>query len=158
MSRRAIRPLPIVVAALAVLAMGAGGGLLTDLGPWYQSLVQPEWKPPDIAFGPVWTTIFVLAAIGGVLAWSAAESIADRRLILTLFGVNAVLNLGWSALFFQLKRPDWALAELVLLWLSILALIVGLKRLSLAASLLVVPYLAWVTFAGVLNYAIVRLN
>jgi len=157
-SRRAIRPLPIVVAALAVLAMGAGGGLLTDLGPWYQSLVQPEWKPPDIAFGPVWTTIFVLAAIGGVLAWSAAESIADRRLILTLFGVNAVLNLGWSALFFQLKRPDWALAELVLLWLSILALIVGLKRLSLAASLLVVPYLAWVTFAGVLNYAIVRLN
>ena len=158
MSRRAVRPLPIVVAALAVLAMGAGGGLLTDLGPWYQDLVQPEWKPPDIAFGPVWTTIFVLAAIGGVLAWSAAESLADRRLILTLFGVNAILNLGWSALFFQLKRPDWALAELVLLWLSILALIVGLKRLSLAASLFVVPYLAWVTFAGVLNYAIVRLN
>lgn len=158
MSRRAVRPLPIVVAALAVLAMGAGGGLLTDLGPWYQDLVQPEWKPPDIAFGPVWTSIFVLAAIGAVLAWSAAESIADRRLILTLFGVNAVLNLGWSALFFQLKRPDWALAELVLLWLSILALIVGLKRLSLAASLFVVPYLAWVTFAGVLNYAIVRLN
>jgi len=157
-SRRAVRPLPIVVAALAVLAMGAGGGLLTDLGPWYQDLVQPEWKPPDIAFGPVWTSIFVLAAIGAVLAWSAAESIADRRLILTLFGVNAVLNLGWSALFFQLKRPDWALAELVLLWLSILALIVGLKRLSLAASLFVVPYLAWVTFAGVLNYAIVRLN
>jgi tryptophan-rich sensory protein len=157
-SRRAVRPLPIVVAALAVLAMGAGGGLLTDLGPWYQDLVQPEWKPPDIAFGPVWTSIFVLAAIGAVLAWSATESIADRRLILTLFGVNAVLNLGWSALFFQLKRPDWALAELVLLWLSILALIVGLKRLSLAASLFVVPYLAWVTFAGVLNYAIVRLN
>jgi len=157
-TRGGVRPLPIVVAALAVLAMGAGGGLLTDLGPWYQDLVQPEWKPPDIAFGPVWTTIFVLAAIGGVLAWSAAESLADRRLILTLFGVNAILNLGWSALFFQLKRPDWALAELVLLWLSILALIVGLKRLSLAASLLVVPYLAWVTFAGVLNYAIVQLN
>lgn len=158
MSRGGVRPLPIVVAAVAVLAMGAGGGLLTDLGPWYQDLVQPEWKPPDVAFGPVWTTIFVLAAIGGVLAWSAAESLADRRLILTLFGVNAVLNLGWSALFFQLKRPDWALAELVLLWLSILALIVGLKRLSLAASLLIVPYLAWVTFAGVLNYSIVQLN
>jgi tryptophan-rich sensory protein len=157
-SRGGVRPLPIVVAAVAVLAMGAGGGLLTDLGPWYQDLVQPEWKPPDVAFGPVWTTIFVLAAIGGVLAWSAAQSLADRRLILTLFGVNAVLNLGWSALFFQLKRPDWALAELVLLWLSILALIVGLKRLSLAASLLIVPYLAWVTFAGVLNYSIVQLN
>ena len=110
MNRTAVRPLPIVVAALAVLAMGAGGGLLTDLGPWYQDLAQPEWKPPDVAFGPVWTSIFVLAAIGGVLAWSAAKDVAERRLILGLFGVNAILNLGWSVVFFQLKRPDWAVA------------------------------------------------
>ena len=158
MSRAGVRPLPIVVAALAVLAMGAGGGLLTDLGSWYQNLVQPEWKPPDVAFGPVWTSIFVLAAIGGVLAWSAAKDAGERRLILVLFGVNAVLNLGWSVVFFQLKRPDWAVAELALLWLSIVALIVGLRRISLAASLLLVPYLAWVTFAGFLNYAIVQLN
>jgi tryptophan-rich sensory protein len=154
----AVRPLPILVAALAVLAMGAGGGLLTDLGPWYQDLVQPDWKPPDVAFGPVWTSIFVLAGIGGVLAWSAADEATERRRILALFGLNAFLNLGWSVMFFQVKRPDWALAELVLLWLSIVALIVGLRRISLAASLLMVPYLAWVTFAGFLNYAIVQLN
>lgn len=158
MTDGAVRPLPIVFAAVAVLAMGAGGGLLTDLGPWYQQLEQPDWKPPDVAFGPVWTSIFVLAAIGGVLAWSRAADAADRRRILVLFGINAALNLGWSVVFFRLQRPDWALAELALLWLSIVALIAGLRRMSPVASLLLVPYLAWVSFAGALNLAIVRLN
>ncbi len=159
MTGGAVRPLPVVFAVAGVLAMGAlGGGLLTDLGPWYQQLVQPDWKPPDAAFGPVWTSIFVLAAIAGVLAWSRAGSAADRRRILILYGVNAFLNLLWSALFFQLQRPAWAFAELLVLWLSIAAMIVGLRPLSRIAALLLVPYLAWVTFAGFLNFAIVRLN
>jgi tryptophan-rich sensory protein len=75
-----------------------------------------------------------------------------------LFGLNALLNVAWSALFFRLHRPDWALLEVVLLWLSIAMLIVLLARISGRASLLLVPYLAWVSFAGVLNWAVVQLN
>lgn len=158
MTETTVRWQPILVAAGAVLAIGAAGGLLTDLGPWYRDLIQPDWKPADAAFGPVWTSIFVLAAVAGVLSWNAAADVAARRRVIVLFAVNAALNLGWSALFFRFQQPGWALAELVLLWLSILALIVGLRRLSWLASVLLLPYLAWVSFAGALNYAIVQLN
>ncbi len=158
MTETTFRWQPILVAAGAVLVMGAAGGLLTDLGPWYRDLVQPEWKPPDAAFGPVWTSIFVLAAVAGVLSWNAAADSAARRRVIVLFAVNAALNLGWSALFFRFQQPGWALAELVLLWLSILAMVLGLRRLSWLASVLLLPYLAWVSFAGALNYAIVQLN
>jgi tryptophan-rich sensory protein len=149
---------PILAAAFAALAVANLGGLITDLGPWYQGLKQPDWKPPDWLFGPAWTLIFGLAALAGYKAWISAPDRASRRRMLALFAVNAVLNVGWSVLFFRLRRPDWALAEVGLLWLSTLALIVVLARWSKSASWLLVPYLAWVTFASVLNLAVVRLN
>ena len=149
---------PVVAAALAATALGALGALVTDLSPWYYALHKPAWQPPDWLFGPVWTTIFGLAAIAGVLAWRGARTRGQRTRILALFALNALLNLGWSYLFFRLHRPDWALAEVGFLWLSIVALMIALWPHSRTASALLVPYLAWVTFAGVLNQAIVRLN
>jgi benzodiazapine receptor len=149
---------PVLVAAAAALAVATLGGLVTELGPWYQSLRKPAWQPPDWLFGPVWTLIFGLAALAGVIAWRHAPDRAARTRIIGLFALNAFLNLLWSVLFFRLHRPDWALAEVGLLWLSILALIVALAPHSKAASWLLVPYLGWVTFAAVLNLAIVRLN
>lgn len=134
------------------------GGALTELGPWYYALRQPGWKPPDAAFGVIWTTIFTLCAISGWLAWRAAATPALRRQVALLFGANAGLNIVWSALYFKLQRPDWALIEVVFLWLSIAALIVGLWRLSRLASALLLPYLAWVTVAAFLNLATVQLN
>ena len=77
---------------------------------------------------------------------------------MVLFAVNGVLNAGWSILFFALRRPDWALVEVFLLWLSIVALILGIRRHSRTAALLLIPYLAWVSFAGILNWTIVSLN
>lgn len=134
------------------------GAALTELGPWYFALRQPAWKPPDAAFGVIWTTIFTLCAISGWLAWQAADTTDLRRRVAGLFAANAFLNIFWSALYFKWQRPDWALIEVVFLWLSILALIVGLWRLSRWASLLLVTYLVWVSIAAVLNLETVWLN
>ncbi len=154
------KPSLIRLALAFVLSYGtaAVGGALTQLGPWYYALRHPDWKPPDAAFGVIWSTIFTLCAISGCLAWQAAATPALRRRVAWLFGLNAVLNMLWSALYFALQRPDWALLEVGFLWLSILALVVGLWRLSRWASLLLLPYLAWVSLAALLNLATVQLN
>ncbi len=149
---------PFVIAAVAAVAVAALGATVTDLGPWYQELNQPNWKPPDWLFGPAWTLIFALATLSAATAWRDAPSQDDREWMIGLFALNGSLNILWSLLFFRLQRPDWALAEVVLLWLSVLWLIVVLGRYSRPASLLLIPYLAWVAFAGLLNLAVVRLN
>jgi benzodiazapine receptor len=134
------------------------GGAVTDLGPWYQGLQQPAWKPPDQAFGLVWTTLFSLMAVSGWWAWRTTADALRRRQGLALWAVNAVLNVSWSLLFFKLQRPDWALLEWGLLWLSIVALIWALRRDSALAAWLLLPYLAWVSVAGLLNQAVITLN
>ena len=144
--------------AAAAIVVAVAGGVLTETGEWYKRLKKPSWKPPDWAFGPVWTTILVLAAISAALAWDSAATPAARSAVLTVLIVNSVLNIAWSGIFFKLKRPDWALIEVVLLWLSIVALIVVLGAQSAAAGLLMVPYLAWVSVATFLNYRIVQMN
>jgi benzodiazapine receptor len=149
---------PIAAAAAAAIVVGALGALVTDLSPWYYGLRKPSWQPPDWLFGPAWTLIFALAALAGVYAWRGAVTRRQRLRIALLFTLNAVLNIAWSWLFFRAHRPDWALAEVTLLWLSIAVLIAALAPLSKAASALLVPYLLWVTFAAFLNWTVVRLN
>jgi tryptophan-rich sensory protein len=134
------------------------GALTTQLGPWYYRLRKPAWQPPDWLFGPVWTTIFSLAALAAILYWNVRSSRNDRLQILAAFALNAFLNTLWSLLFFRLERPDWALAEVGFLWLSVAFLIVLLARGSRGAPWLLVPYLVWVGFAAVLNWKIVELN
>ena len=98
------------------------------------------------------------AAASAALAWQACDNTAERRRVLALFGFNALLNIVWSGLYFGLHRPDWALIEVVALWLSIVALLWGLWPISRWASVLHLPYLAWVTTAAFLNLATVQLN
>ena len=158
MSPRGGRWKPVLVAAAAALFVAVLGALMTDLGPWYLSLRQPPWKPPDWAFGPVWTTIFALAAAAGVIGWRRAPRRATRELLLLLFAMNGFLNVLWSLLYFRLHRPDWALIQVPFLWLSVLALIVVLARYARVAAWLLAPYLVWVTIAAVLNWQTVQLN
>lgn len=152
------RGTPLLVAALCAVLVAAVGGALTEIGPWYAGLVKPPFQPPDWAFGPAWTLIFALCAVAGALAWQRAPDARARSQALALFAVNAVLNVVWSLLFFKLRRPDWALYEVVLLWLSILALIWFCGRYAPAIRWLLAPYLAWVTFATAVNAGVVRLN
>lgn len=154
----AIMRSPIAVAIFAAIAVAITGGAMTDIGPWYEGLTKPPLNPPDWLFGPAWTLIYALAVIAGVKGWRAARTSRDRAWLLSLFFINAVLNILWSFLFFTVKRPDWALAEVATLWLSVLVLIIFLFRLSKTASGVLVPYLAWVSFAAYLNVDIVRLN
>jgi translocator protein len=149
---------PILIAAIAAVAVAMLGALMTDLGPWYASLQKPSWQPPDWLFGPAWTLIFGLCALSGYLAWCHAPNRGGRDGVIALFALNGFLNVLWSVLFFRLKLPDWALTEAALLWLSILLMIVALMRYSRTASALLVPYLAWVSFATILNWTVVSLN
>ncbi len=148
----------VLVAVAFAVAVAGIGGVLTEIGPWYNSLRFPSWKPPNWAFGPVWTVILTLASASAVLAWVGAPSSQWRMGLVALFVANGVLNVLWNVLFFKLRRPDWALIETACLWLSILALIVFIWPVSQTASLLLAPYIAWVTIASALNLAIVRLN
>jgi len=149
---------PIIVAATITLLLLAVGGATTKVGQWYRDLRKPAWNPPNWVFGPAWTIILVLAACAGVLAWEHAPGPREQLRIGLLFGVNIAFYSLWSPLFFNFRRPDWALIEVPFLWLSILALVVGVVPLSPAAGLLLMPYLLWVAFAAVLNLTIVRLN
>jgi tryptophan-rich sensory protein len=149
---------PILAAAAAAAFVAALGATATDLGPWYQSLAKPWWQPPDWLFGPAWTLIFTLTAIAGILAWNGAPDRPAREWLIAAFALNGFLNVFWTVLFFRLRRTDLALFEVVALWLSIVVLIVVAGRNSKTAGWLLVPYLAWVTFAGALNFAVVRMN
>lgn len=149
----------VTQAAIAAGVVTAGlGGLLTTITPWYRGLRMPSWKPPDWAFGPIWTVIIALAVWSCILAWNNAQDQGQRVTIVWAFAANAVLNVLWSLLFFRLKRPGWALIEAVLLWLSVLTLIAILAPISTNAALYLIPYLIWVSIAICLNLAIVRLN
>lgn len=144
-----------------LMCQGAGGlgavATMPEISGWYQTIAKPSWNPPDYVFGPVWTTLFLLMAIAAWLVWKPA-GFRDATLPLSLFVVQLVLNVLWSWIFFGMHQLGLAFAELMMLWLSILATTAAFFNRSPPAGWLFVPYLAWVSFAGVLNFTIWRLN
>ncbi|MGK7312267.1 MAG: TspO/MBR family protein [Candidatus Longimicrobiales bacterium M2_2A_002] len=151
----------LVLAAFlaACFAVAAIGGWLTSLGmpEWYMTLRKPTWNPPSWLFGPVWTTLYVAMAVAAWLVWKQA-GFDGATAALSLFFVQLALNLAWSGIFFALRSPGWALVEIVALWVAIVVTTILFFRHSAWAGALMVPYLLWVSFASVLNAAIVRLN
>lgn len=148
----------IVSLALCFAAAGIGGWLTSrSLATWYPTLVKPSWNPPDWIFGPVWTTLYAMMAVAAWLVWRK-PGCRPGMTPLVLFGVQLALNTIWSGLFFTLESPGAAAVEVLLLWGAIAATLVSFWRVSRAAGVLLVPYLAWVSFAAVLNLTIWQLN
>ena len=146
------------IAIAVTFVVGGLGGALTDVSPWYKALRVPSWKPPDWVFGPGWTVILSLACYAAIQGWQAMAPGPFRWAVMGGFIANGALNAGWSLLFFKLRRPDWALAEVPFLWLSVIVLIACLAPSSGTAAWCLVPYAVWVVFAASLNRAVVRLN
>ncbi len=149
---------PVLVAAGAAIATAIAGGAMTRIDDWYRALEKSPLNPPDWVFAPAWTVIYALAVIAAVDGWRRTRTHVERSWLIVLFFFNAILNIAWSGVFFTLRRPDWALAEVALLWLSVAILIGFLLRLSRRAALCLAPYLAWVSFAAWLNYEVVVRN
>lgn len=157
--RPLIEFLALIVCGLLCFSAAGLGSLWTfpSLGNWYAALNKPSWNPPNSVFGPVWTTLYTLMAFAAWLVWRQRERTAVV-LPLALFGGQLILNAAWSGLFFSMHRPDLAFAEILLLWLMILATAIAFWRVHRIASFLLLPYLAWVAFAAVLNGTIWQLN
>ena len=142
---------------LAVCFLAALPGVWFPPGEWYERLKKPAWRPPNRLFAPVWTVLYVMMAIAGWLIWRQAGFVG-AGVALAVYALQLVINAAWTPLFFGLRRPDFGLVDIVLLWLSIVATIALFAPISVVAASLLVPYLAWVTFAAALNFALWRLN
>jgi translocator protein len=140
---------------LAFSAAALGSGFAP--GEWYAGLTRPAWTPPDWLFGPVWTVLYSAMAVAAWLVWRRA-GFTHGRMALSCYGLQLALNAAWSWLFFGLQRPDLAFAGISLLWLAILATMIGFARIQALAAWLLAPYLIWVSFAAILNLELWRLN
>ena len=150
----------LAVCAGAVLLASAIGSFATvrAIPIWYKGLTKPSFNPPAWLFGPAWTVLYLMMAVAAWLVWKHGFGSAGVNLALAAFLVQLALNCLWSILFFGLRSPLAGMVEIVAMWLAILATIVLFFRVSVPAGVLLLPYIAWVSFAALLNAAILRLN
>ncbi len=123
-------------------------------GAWYAALQKPSWNPPAWLFGPAWTLLYTLMAVAAWLVW---KRVGFSRPI-GLFFVQLALNAAWTPIFFGAHQLGWALIEIVVMWIAILLMLLSFRRVGTTAGWLLVPYLAWVSFASFLNFTLWRLN
>jgi translocator protein len=144
----------------AVLAASAIGSFATvrAIPTWYKGLTKPSFNPPEWLFGPAWTVLYLMMAVAAWLVWKRGLGVPGVKLALVIFLAQLMLNVLWSILFFGLRSPLAGLVDIVLLWFAILGTIVLFFRVSTVAGILLLPYIAWVSFAAILNAAILLLN
>ncbi len=144
----------LICLLIVFLIVGGIGGIFTSANtntPWYDS-IKPSITPPSIVFPIVWNILFLLIAFSLYFAWMNSRNKEQKTKVVLLFGINFILNIWWSVLFFELKLLQLAFVEVIIFWFSILALILFTRKISKKSAWLLVPYLLWVAFASVLTY------
>lgn len=153
-----MRPNYLIIPLITLLTASLGSWFTNQGMGWYHTLTLPPWTPAGSIIGAVWTLLFILATLAALLVWNRKLAKKRRRVIAAAFGLNALLNISWSFIFFRLHQLSWATIEAGLLGLSVLLLVFLVKPYSRIANLLLVPYLLWVSFATYLTYIVWRLN
>lgn len=133
------------------------GGIFTP-GKWYETLNKPSWQPPNWAFPAVWSVLYLLNAVSGWLIWKAVGLEGQGLISMIVYIGSLILNAGWSAIFFGMKRMKLALGEAILLWLSVALQIILFAQINKTAALILLPYLLWVSIAVYLNKTMIKLN
>jgi translocator protein len=152
--------LKLIISIAIPVAVGGLSGLFTINGVegWYQTIAKPAWNPPNWIFGPVWTTLYMMMGISLYLVWKSDASEILKKTAITLFAIQLVLNFCWSIIFFHQQQIGWALVEIIVMWIAIVLTIFAFGNVSKVAAWLLVPYIAWVSFATILNYTLWKLN
>jgi translocator protein len=150
----------LIISVLIPVAVGAFAGFFTSssVKGWYATLNKPSFNPPNWIFAPVWTTLYIMMGIAFYLIWKSGAAAAIKKMAISFYSIQLILNFFWSILFFYLEQPGWAMIEIMLLWISIAATIYYFRQISVIAAWLLVPYILWVSFAMALNFAIWKLN
>ncbi|MFZ1053803.1 MAG: TspO/MBR family protein [Candidatus Sulfotelmatobacter sp.] len=145
--------------ALTFSAAGIGSAFTAQsVCTWYPTLRKPPGNPPASYFGPVWTVLYFLMTLAAWNVWRVGDGWSGTSPAITIFLIQLALNAAWSAIFFGLRSPGLALAEIILLWAAILATTILFWRISTFSGALLLPYLSWVTYAAYLNAGIWHLN
>ena len=151
----------IVVALIICLMVGYSASIVTrpSVETWYPTIIKPSFNPPNWIFMPVWTLLYILMAVAAGLVWDKIkEQNQEVKVALGFFLIQLTLNAIWSYIFFGLKNPMLALIEIALLWLMIYETYLKFIKINKTAGYLLIPYMAWVAFAGILNASILWLN
>jgi translocator protein len=150
----------LILSILIVFVAGSIGTLATtsELTTWYAALTKPSWTPPNWAFGPIWSTLYVLMGIALFLVWKEGLDRKDVKFAILIFAVQLFLNILWSLVFFGMHSIFGGLILILILWIAIFANIIAFYVISKPAGLLLIPYLIWVSIASYLNYTVYLLN
>ncbi len=150
----------LVVSLLICQGAGFIGSLATRpaIAAWYQFLEKPAFSPPNWLFGPVWLTLYLLMGISLFLVWRKGLDFNNVKISVIIFIVQLIINALWSVFFFGLRSPLLGFIVILILWLAILMTVLNFNKVSKPASILLIPYLIWVSFAAILNYSIMILN